>query len=245
MGATSGIGRATAVLFHRLGASVVVTGRNSKRLKELEEELSDGKDSVLAVASDLTNDDDIRALAKAAVKKFNTLDILVNNAGIIETGTIESTTMEQFDRIMSVNLRAMFYLTKLLLPQLTASKGSIVNVSSVNGIRAFPGVLAYNMSKAAVDHFTRCVALELASKGVRVNSVNPGVTKTDLHKRGGMDESAYQAFLEHSKTTHALGRVGDPTEIANAIAFLASSASSFITGSSVPVDGGRHAMCPR
>ncbi|VDN03545.1 unnamed protein product [Thelazia callipaeda] len=244
-GATSGIGYSTAVLFHELGASLIVTGRNIDRLKALENRLKDGKGQVLAVVADLTNEEDIRELAKAVVAKFHTLDILVNNAGIIDRGTIEDTTLERYDRIMSTNLRSVFYLTQLLVPHLIASKGSIVNVSSVNGIRSFPGVLAYNISKAGVDQLTRCIALELAPKGVRVNSVNPGVTKTDLHKCGGMDEVAYSAFIEHSKSTHALGRVGDPNEVANAIAFLASNASSFITGASIPVDGGRHAMCPQ
>ncbi|VDM09070.1 unnamed protein product [Wuchereria bancrofti] len=243
-GATSGIGYSTAHLFHQLGATLVVTGRNTERLKTLEEQLQDGKGQVLAITADLTKEEEIRRLAKTTVDKFHTLDILVNNAGIIGKGTIEDTTLEQYDRIMSTNLRSIFYLTQQLIPQLIASKGSVVNVSSVNGIRSFPGVLAYNISKAGVDQFTRCIALELAPKGVRVNSVNPGVTKTDLHRRSGMDETAYEAFIKHSESTHALGRVGNPDEVANAIAFLASSASSFITGASIPVDGGRHAMCP-
>jgi len=118
-------------------------------------------------------------------------------------------------------------------------------VSSVNGIRSFPGVLAYNVSKAAVDQFTRCVALELAPKGVRVNSVNPGVIITELQRRGGLDQEAYVKFLEHAKVTHALGRPGEVKEVAAAIAFLASDEASFSTGISLPVDGGRHAMCPR
>lgn len=115
----------------------------------------------------------------------------------------------------------------------------------MNGIRSFPGVLAYNISKAGLDQFTRCTALELASKGVRVNSVNPGVVVTNIHKSGGLSEEQYQNFLEHSKQTHALGRVGDVSEVANAIIYLASDLSGFITGASLPVDGGRHAMCPR
>ena len=105
--------------------------------------------------------------------------------------------------------------------------------------------MAYNVSKAALDQFTRCVALELAAKQVRVNSVNPGVIVTELQKRGGLDEERYEKFLEHSKTTHAMGRTGDPSEVAKAVVFLASDESSFSTGVCLPVDGGRHAMCPR
>lgn len=121
----------------------------------------------------------------------------------------------------------------------------MVNVSSVNGIRSFPNVLAYCVSKAAVDQLTACTAIELAAKGVRVNAVNPGVIMTPLQMRGGLSDEQYQKFLEHSKTTHALGRVGEVDEVAEAIAFLASDNSAFITGISMPVDGGRHALCPR
>lgn len=120
-----------------------------------------------------------------------------------------------------------------------------MNVSSVAGTRAFPGVVAYSVSKAAVDQFTRCAALDLAAKQVRVNSVNPGVIVTDIHKRAGMNTEEYKKFLEKCKETHALGRPGEPDEVAKTIAFLASEDASYITGVSVPVDGGRHAMCPR
>ena len=123
--------------------------------------------------------------------------------------------------------------------------GNVVNVSSVNGIRSFPGVLAYCVSKSAVDQLTHCTALDLAPKQVRVNSVCPGVVTTGLHLRSGMDQQQFEAFLERSKTTHALGRPGEADEVASTITFLASECASFITGVSLPVDGGRHAMCPR
>jgi NAD(P)-dependent dehydrogenase (short-subunit alcohol dehydrogenase family) len=106
-------------------------------------------------------------------------------------------------------------------------------------------VLAYCTSKAAVDQLTHCAALELADKGVRVNAVNPGVVVTSLHRTGGMDEEAYARFLEHSKTTHPLGRVGQPEEVAELIAFLASPSAGWITGVSCPIDGGRHQTCFR
>ena len=120
-----------------------------------------------------------------------------------------------------------------------------MNVSSVNGLRSFAGVLAYNVSKAGVDHLTRCAALELAPRGVRVNAVNPGVTLTSLHRSGGMAEEAYAAFLERSKTTHPLGRVGNAAEVAELIFFLASENAAWITGATVSIDGGRHLTCAR
>jgi NAD(P)-dependent dehydrogenase (short-subunit alcohol dehydrogenase family) len=130
-------------------------------------------------------------------------------------------------------------------PHLIERKGAVVNVSSVNGLRSFPGVLAYCVSKSAVDQLTRCAAIEMAPLGVRVNAVNPGVTVTNLHRRSGMDEEKYSAFLERSKTTHPLGRPGQPDDIASLILFLASDRASWMTGETIPIDGGRHLTCAR
>lgn len=163
----------------------------------------------------------------------------------MESGSIENTNLEQYDRVFNTNVRSVYQLSTLAVPYLIQTKGNIVNVSSVNGIRSFPNVLAYCMSKAAIDQFTRCAALDLAPKQVRVNSVNPGVIITDIHKRSGMSLKEYEQFLEKCRQTHALGRPGEVEEVAKTIAFLASEDASFITGASVPVDGGRHAMCPR
>jgi len=131
------------------------------------------------------------------------------------------------------------------LPLIAKTKGTVVNVSSVTGTRAFPGVLAYCVSKAALDQLTRCLALELAPEGVRVNAVNPGVVRTGLHRSGGMDEASYADFLERGKATHPLGRVGEPEEVAALIAFLASDRAAWITGETVAIDGGRAQTCAR
>jgi len=244
-GASSGIGAATAKHLAKLGACLSLSGRKLDNLNQVATECAIGDKKPFVVSGDITKEADTVNILNETIKHYGKLDVLINNAGILESGTIETTSLEQFDRVMNTNIRSMYHLTMLAVPYLIKSEGNIVNVSSVNGIRSFPGVLAYNISKASVDQFTRCVALELAAKKVRCNSVNPGVTVTNLHKRGGMNDEAYVKFLEHSKTTHALGRAGDVTELASAIAFLASDAASFITGASLPVDGGRHAMCPR
>jgi NAD(P)-dependent dehydrogenase (short-subunit alcohol dehydrogenase family) len=177
--------------------------------------------------------------------RFGGIDILVNAAGIIASGTIENTLLADWDYMMDINLRSVFHLMQLALPSLIEREGNIVTVSSVTGLRAFPGVLAYCVSKAGVDQLTRSAALELAPKKVRVNAVNPGVTITELHRRGGMDDKAYEAFLEHSKTTHPIGRVGKPREIAELILFLASPHASWITGVTYSIDGGRAQTCAR
>ncbi|XP_066953897.1 3-oxoacyl-[acyl-carrier-protein] reductase FabG-like [Macrobrachium rosenbergii] len=246
-GASSGIGAATAQLFSRFGASLSLTGRNTKNLEEIAQKCINEKTHKppLTIQADLNNEGDTKRIVDETIKHYGRIDILVNNAGIIELGTILNTSLEQYDRVMNTNVRAIYHLTMLAAPHLIETKGNVVNISSVNGIRSFAGVLAYNVSKAAVDQFTRCVALELAEKKVRVNCVNPGVIITELQKRGGLNEEAYAAFLERAKLTHALGRPGEPDEVAATIAFLASDDASFITGVSVPVDGGRHAMCPR
>lgn len=172
-GASSGIGAQTALDFSKLGASLVLVGRNQENLEKIASQCIE-PEKVLTVKADVTNEDETKQIIEETIKKFNQIDVLVNNAGVLEMGSIENTSLEQFDRVMNTNIRSIYHLTMLAVPHLIKTEGSIVNVSSVNGIRSFPGVLAYNISKAAVDQFTRCVALELAPKKVRVNSVNPG-----------------------------------------------------------------------
>ncbi|CAH1266491.1 DHRS2 [Branchiostoma lanceolatum] len=247
-GASSGIGKGTAVEFAQLGAHLALTGRNHENLQSTAKacvEAGTLQDKIVLVTGDICDEQVRKNLVEQTVQRFGRIDVLVNNAGTITYATIETTDMAEYDRTMDVNVRSAVFLTQLCIPHLTETKGAIVNVSSTCGIRAFPGILAYNMSKSALDQLTRYVALELAPKQIRVNSVNPGVIVTEIQKRSGMSEEEYVKFLEHCKTTHALGRVGDVSEVAKTIAFLASSDASFITGAQVPVDGGMHAMCPR
>ncbi|XP_057372691.1 3-oxoacyl-[acyl-carrier-protein] reductase FabG-like [Daphnia carinata] len=249
-GASSGIGAATAIHFAKLGYKLAICGRNAAALAEttthcLEANDKLSADSVLQLAGDMSVEKDCEDAVKKAVEKFNRLDVLIPCAGILTTGPLETISLDEYDNLMNINCRSIILLMKLCTPHLIETKGNIVNVSSVTGLRAFPGVLSYCISKAAVDQLTRCSALELAPKGVRVNAVNPGVIITHCHKRAGMTEEAYAKFLEHSKTTHALGRPGTADEVAKAIAFLASDDASFITGVTLPVDGGRGIMCPR
>ena len=244
-GATSGIGRAAAEAFGREGASVVVVGRKETIVGEVVRAIEDAGGRALPCAADITADEAPTRIVRTAVDRFGGLDVLVNAAGIIATATLDATTDETWDTMMDVNVRAPFRLMRAAAPKLIERKGSIVNVSSVNGLRSFPGVLAYNVSKSAVDQLTRCAALELAAAGVRVNAVNPGVTVTNLHRRAGMDESKYAAFLERSKETHPLGRPGQPQEVASLILFLASDRAGWMTGETIPIDGGRHLTCAR
>lgn len=241
-GATSGIGRATALKFVSEGARVAAIGRDEAELGRLATE-SGG--AVVPIRAELTDDGGRRDAVAAALAALGSLDVLVNAAGVLENGTALDTPLASFDRVMDVNVRSLVALTQLALPHLVARRGNVVNVSSVAGSRAFPNVMGYCVSKAAVDQFTRCAALELAEKGVRVNAVNPGVVVTAIHRRSGMDEAAYAAFLERSAKTHPLGRVGRPDEVADLIAFLASDRAGWMTGACVAIDGGRAETCMR
>ena len=241
-GATSGIGYAVARAFRSNQAHVTAIGRNEVAL---DESYGAKGNEVLRIRADVTDGDAMRRVVEDVLKQFGRLDVLVNAAGHISSGTIETTALEAWDAMMNVNLRAPFQLMQFCTPYLIATKGNIVNISSVTGLRSFPGVLAYCVSKSGLDQLTRCAALELAPKGVRVNAVNPGVVVTEIHKRGGMNEEAYASFLEHSRTTHPLGRVGKPSEIADLVMFLASEKASWITGATYSIDGGRGLTCAR
>jgi NAD(P)-dependent dehydrogenase (short-subunit alcohol dehydrogenase family) len=244
-GASSGIGRATALRFGRAGASVLAVGRDEAALSEVASAIEGEGGHAAACQADVTEADAPDRIVRATLDRFGGLTTLVNAAGIIGSGTIESTTDEAWDTMMDINARAPFRLMRAAMPALIASKGSVVNVSSVTGLRSFPGVLAYCVSKSAVDQLTRCAALDLAARGVRINAVNPGVVVSNLHRRGGMNEENYAAFLARSRETHPLGRPGDATEIADLIFFLASDAAQWITGETISIDGGRHLTCAR
>ncbi len=244
-GASSGIGRATALRFAEAKESLVLIGRDHAALAAVEKEANIKGAQTQIVEADLYAEGAAQQAIAAVLDRFPRLDVLVNAAGIIALGTIENTSLADWDRMMDINVRVIFQLMQAAVPPLAKTKGNIVNVSSVTGLRSFPNVLAYCVSKAALDQLTRCAALELAPKGIRVNAVNPGVVVTNLHRRSGFDEKKYAVFLEHSRTTHPLGRVGSPEEIAELIFFLASDQAGWITGETISIDGGRQLTCAR
>jgi NAD(P)-dependent dehydrogenase (short-subunit alcohol dehydrogenase family) len=244
-GASSGIGNAAAAIFAKNGATVVAVGRNEKELAYLTKGHKSKKGLIKPHLADVRELTQLDRLVSETVANHGQIDVLVNSAGIIGNGTIENTTLDDWDKMLDINLRSVFCLMQKCVPHLEATKGNIVNVSSVAGTRAFPNVLSYCVSKAAVDQLTRCAALELASKKIRVNAVNPGVVATNLHRRSGMEEEAYSGFLEHSKETHPIGRVGKPEEVGELIYYLASDKAGWITGATYAIDGGRAQTCAR
>ena len=244
-GGSSGIGRAAALLFAEKGAKVIAVGRNEKELNTLRDEAQGCAGTLKIQLADVTEETQIEKVVNNTIDAFGQIDVLVNAAGIILNGSIENTTLDNWDKMMNINVRVVFSLMQKCVPHLEKTQGNIVNVSSVAGTRAFSNILAYGVSKAAVDQLTRCAALDLAPKGVRVNAVNPGVVVTSLHKRGGMADEDYENFLENSKKTHPIGRVGEPIEIAELIYYLASEKAAWITGATYAIDGGRAQTCAR
>ncbi|KAK6729577.1 hypothetical protein RB195_006552 [Necator americanus] len=245
-GASSGIGRAISVRLSQEGYALSLSGRDERALAETATMCKEaGAGRVRITAGDLCDELNAKKLVEDTLEEYQRIDTLINSAGILVSGNVLDTEIDQYDRQMDVNVRSVVRLTRIALPHIIKTKGTIVSVSSITGPCPFPGVSYYCMSKAALDQFTKCLALEMAPHGVRVNAVNPGVIVTNVHRRSGMDDKSYEKFLEKGKVTHALGRVGEASEVAEAVFFLASERSSFTTGELLRVDGGRGLMHPR
>ncbi|KAK6729578.1 hypothetical protein RB195_006553 [Necator americanus] len=245
-GASSGIGRAISVRLSRAGYALSLNGRDEKALAETAKMCKEaGAGKVRITVGDLCDELNARKLVEDTVLEYQRINTLINSAGILVSGNVLDSNIDQYDRQMDVNVRSVVRLTRMALPYIMKTKGTVVSVSSITGPCPFPGVSYYCMSKAALDQFTKCLALEMAPHGVRVNAVNPALIVTNIHKRSGMDDKSYQEFVEKGKVTHALGRVGEASEVAEAVLFLASEKSSFTTGELLRVDGGRGIMHPR
>jgi len=237
-GASSGIGRACARALGREGARVVAAGRRRERLDQVITGIRDDGGEAVAVTGDVRDEATCRDWVAEAVARYGRLDGLVNAAGVLGSGSVIETAADEWDRMMDTNVRSIYLLTRAAAPELIQRKGSVVNLSSVAGLRPYAGLAAYCVGKAAVDMYTRVAALDFAPHGVRVNAVNPGVVVTELHTvtRAVPD---YPAFLERSKTTHPIGRVGQPEEVATLVLFLLSDEAGWITGVTYSIDGGR------
>lgn len=236
-GAGSGIGRAIASLFSAEGAELFLTGRRREALEATARALP-GR--AVVATGDVRRPEDADRWAAECEKAFGGLDILVNNAGIIGSGGILDFNRAKWRELMETNVDGVVEVTRACAPLLVKrGGGSIVNLGSVTGIRPYAGLLGYCASKAAVNMITQSLAMELAPKNVTVNAILPGVVVTDLHRTGGMDEAAYAAFLDRSKTTHPMGRVGTAAEVAEAALYFASPGARWTTGVLLSVDGGR------
>lgn len=233
VGATSGIGKATAELFAKEGAKVVFTGRRETTGKAIEEEIKREGGEATFVKCDSTNQDDIRSLVDFVINKYGQIDILHNNAGIlIEAPLTEIDLEENFDRTMNLNVRSYIAVSQLVVPYMVErGKGSIINTSSVGSVIGMPNHITYSLSKAAVAHMTRSMAMEVAKSGVRVNALCPGLTISEMVEEGS-------EFEQNVLPNVPMGRAADTMEMAYGALFLASDESSYVTGLQLLIDGG-------
>ncbi|MCJ7433668.1 MAG: glucose 1-dehydrogenase [Anaerolineales bacterium] len=246
-GATSGIGKATALLFADEGADLVLTGRRAALGKTVEAECRQKGVRCVFVEADQTKLEDCQRVVETALKEFNRIDILFNNAGIVTKGTAETTTEDIWQATLNINVTAVWRMCKLVIPHMKQrGKGAIVNNGSDWSVVAGTNALPYVVSKGAVGLMTKAMALDHARDGIRVNAVCPGDTFVDRWIEKGYYEDSDPVTLEEAiKESSAyipMGRFGKPEEIAQAVLFLASDESSFVTGHLLLVDGGNTAQ---
>jgi len=231
-GGASGIGLACARLFAQEGARVAIFGRRQDRFDQAQKEIGS---AVLAVQGDITQEQDTERLVKTAIRQLGKVDILVNNAGIFAPSPLHETEDAVWDQTFAINIRGVFQLTRKILPLMIAQgTGSIIHISSILGMIAVPGTAAYNASKGALNQFSKSIAVEYGGQGIRSNSICPGMIETEMTEELRSDQDLMQEFLKG----YPLGRFGKPEEVAQACLFLASDESSFITGTTLPIDGG-------
>lgn len=239
-GGASGIGKATAERFMEEGAKVAIIDVSQRLGEETLSEMRGRGFEPLLLVGDVTNSSDVKRMVGEILDRFGRMDVLFNNAGILVEGTAEEVTEEDWDRIMAVNVKGVFLMAKEVAPLMVKQGGGvIVNTASCSGLVGDRGAIAYNTSKGAVVLMTKCLALDYALKNVRVNCVCPGEIETSMFlqevARRGIPVEEYRAEISEC---HPIGRLGKPNEVANAVLFLASDDASFITGTSVSVDGG-------
>lgn len=238
-GGGTGIGRETALAFAREGASVAVAARRVEKLKETVNEIERLGGKGLAIECDITSAESVDRAVRATKERFGRLNVLVNNAGIVHVSTVERISEEDWDRVMTVNIKGPFLMSRAVLPEFRkAGGGAIVNIGSVLGLVAVKDRAAYCASKGGVTMLTKAMAVDHAQENIRVNCICPSIVETEL-VRGVFDETEQGQALRKSRiATIPLGRIGSPKDVAEMAVFLASEESSWLTGAAIPLDGG-------
>ena len=244
-GASKGLGRAIALALAGEGMDVAIVARNRDGLEAVKREIEGKGRRALAHVADLKEPAAATAAVEAAVKAFGKLDLLVNNAGATKGGDFLNLTDADWTDSFGLKFFTYVRMSRVAWPHLKAARGGIVNIAGVAGRTGASDFVAVGAVNAALALVTKALADRGVADGVRVNAINPGVTVTNLHRRGGMSEENYAAFLTRAKETHPLGRPGQAHEMAAMILFLASEKAAFITGETIAIDGGRHLTCAR
>jgi NAD(P)-dependent dehydrogenase (short-subunit alcohol dehydrogenase family) len=238
-GGAGGIGRATSLAFAAEGASVAVVDLNAEAAEGVAAEIRAAGGTAIALAADVSSEPDIERVIGSAVDEFGGIDIVFNNAGIIRRTTAVETSVEEWDRVFGVNVRAIFLMCKHVVPVMAAAGGgSIVNTGSGWGLKGGGQAISYCASKGAVVNMTRALAIDHGPQGIRVNSVNPGDVDTGMLRDEARQLGQDQAGFLAEAADRPLQRMGQPSEIAAAVVWLASDESSYVTGSALVVDGG-------
>lgn len=238
-GGAKGIGFAAAECLHRIGASLMLVDWSDDAVSAAAKKLGGTSENVDSVVADISKPADVESAVQATIERFGAVDILVNNAGIQTFGDPVTTTEEIWDKTMNVNLKGHWLMSKQAIPEmLKRSKGAIVNVASVQGLASQKNVVAYATSKHAMIGLTRSMAVDLAAKHIRVNCVCPGAVDTPMIRSTIELDHDPKKLRNILDKMHPLGRMAQPSEIGEVIAFLASDRASFMTGSIVTVDGG-------
>ena len=231
-GGNSGIGYASAQKLKEKGATVIITGRSAERVQQAAGELG-----VKGVVADVSSIKAIDELAEQVKADYGTVDILFVNAGIFQPAPVGQVSEEMFDHQMGINFKGAVFTIEKFLPILNEG-ASIINLSSVNAYTGMPNTAVYAASKAALNSYTRTAATELAPRKIRINAVNPGPVSTPIFGKTGMPEEQMNGFAQAMQERIPLKRFGQPEDIANLVAFLASDEASFITGGEYNIDGG-------
>jgi len=243
-GAGAGIGRATAVRLAAEGASVIAADIDDEAAEGVASQIRESGGTAFAVPTDVARPEQIEAMVSSCVERFGRVDILVNNVGVAVHGSATDLSIDDWRTVVDVNLRSMWLAMKFAIPHMPPSGGAIVNMSSVQALMGFPGWAGYAATKGAAIALTQQAAVEYARRGIRVNAVAPGTIMTPMNEKIFAEASDAEALAKSWGDQHALGRFGQPEEVASVISFLVSDDAAFVTGACIPVDGGSSILGP-
>ncbi|MFQ6124573.1 MAG: SDR family NAD(P)-dependent oxidoreductase [Candidatus Heimdallarchaeota archaeon] len=238
-GGGTGIGRATAELFAKEGAKVAISGRRATKLEEVVHKISKSGGEALAIPGDITKEEDVKKMVMTTIANWHRLDILVNNAGVIDRTQIHETSTENWDLVLDVNVKGIYFTCKYAIPKMIKfGGGSIINIASVSGLRGQNDAHAYSAAKGAVVNLTRALAISYGPQNIRVNTVCPALVETAMPRTRLKEGQTWEEMVPIWANDYPLRRIGQPIDIAYGCLYLASDEASWVTGTTLVIDGG-------